>query len=77
MNNYLVHVNIDLLTLLGLLKGWTLHAKNWIHTRNCHMHAGELHVGDHKNQLFLPYRLSEQLRIFSATEHILCIVLPS
>ena len=50
MHNYFFfHVIIDLLTLLGLLKGWTLHATNLIRTRYCHVHAGELRVGDHKN----------------------------
>jgi len=49
MHNYFVHVIIDLLTLLALLKGWTLHATNWVLTCSCHVHAGELRVVDHKN----------------------------
>ena len=71
MHNYFVHVIIDLLTLLGLLKGWTLHPANWLLTRSCLVHAGELRVVrlnyDRKNLFFLPYGMSEQLRIFSAT----------
>ena len=44
MHNYFVHVIIDLVTLLGLLKGWNLHAANWLLTRSCHVHAGELRM---------------------------------
>ena len=61
------HVIIGLVTLLGLLKGWNLHAS---HSQLPCARRGAprgMKKFTTKIDLYLPNRMSEQLRIFSGT----------